>query len=194
MATSRDCIRCTVPGHYGGAEELLAPELVARRTCLDRDNRNNRRRHVSVHDALLKQPRAESNRLGRLVQRDDAGVDARLHGGLHSGDRYLYQLGLLGDARQGNARNGGERRARLLARDDTSRITMKVLLLFIFWFAAGLISLFLAILLGERGSWYFAWVLGTAMIVLLSVAGTMFLDVQEARERDRRQAHDRRKQ
>ena len=71
---------------------------------------------------------------------------------------------------------------------------MKVLLLFIFWFAAGLISLFLAILLGERGSWYFAWVLGTAMIVLLSVAGTMFLDVQEARERDRRQAHDRRKQ
>lgn len=57
---------------------------------------------------------------------------------------------------------------------------MKVALQFVIWFIIGLISLFLAILLGQRGSWYLAWVLGTAMIVLIAVAGTILLDAQDA--------------
>ena len=56
---------------------------------------------------------------------------------------------------------------------------MKGALRFIFWFIVALIALFLAILLGQRGSWYFAWVVGTVMIVLISVAGTVLLDAQE---------------
>lgn len=56
---------------------------------------------------------------------------------------------------------------------------MKGVLRFVFWFIVALIALFLAILLGERGSWYFAWVVGTIMIVLISVAGTVLLDTQE---------------
>lgn len=56
---------------------------------------------------------------------------------------------------------------------------MKTFLQFTFWFVLGLLALFLAILLGERGSWYFAWVLGTSMIVLIAVAGTVLLDTQE---------------
>ncbi|WP_204353735.1 hypothetical protein [Salinisphaera orenii] len=55
---------------------------------------------------------------------------------------------------------------------------MKTALLFIFWFVVALIALFIAILLGERGAWYFAWVLGTMMIVLIAVAGTVVLDAQ----------------
>lgn len=56
---------------------------------------------------------------------------------------------------------------------------MKGALRFIFWFIVALIALFLAILLGQRGSWYFGWVVGTVMIVLISVAGTVLLDAQE---------------
>jgi uncharacterized membrane protein YczE len=55
---------------------------------------------------------------------------------------------------------------------------MKVVLQFIFWFVVALIGLFLAIVLAERGAWYFAWVLGTVMIVLIAVAGTVMLDAQ----------------
>lgn len=56
---------------------------------------------------------------------------------------------------------------------------MKIAIQFVIWFIIGLVSLFLAILLGQRGSWYLAWVLGTAMIVLLAVVGTIFLDAQD---------------
>lgn len=56
---------------------------------------------------------------------------------------------------------------------------MKGFLKFIFWFVVALVALFLAILLGERGSWYFGWVIGTVMIVLIAVAGTVMLDAQE---------------
>ena len=58
---------------------------------------------------------------------------------------------------------------------------MKGFLRFVFWFIVALIALFLAILLGERGSWYFGWVVGTVMIVLISVAGTVMLEAQEER-------------
>lgn len=56
---------------------------------------------------------------------------------------------------------------------------MKIAIQFVVWLIIGLIALFLAILLGQQGSWYLAWVLGTAMIVLLAVAGTILLDAQD---------------
>ncbi len=42
-----------------------------------------------------------------------------------------------------------------------------------------LVTLFLVILLGQRGAWYFAWVLGTVMMVLIAAAGGALLDAQE---------------
>lgn len=39
--------------------------------------------------------------------------------------------------------------------------------------------IFLAAVLGAHGAWYFAWLVGTAMIVLISAAGGALLDTQE---------------
>lgn len=54
---------------------------------------------------------------------------------------------------------------------------------FIFYFIVALVALFLAIVLGEAGAWYFAWVLGTAMIVLIAVAGTTMLEAERGASR-----------
>ncbi len=54
-------------------------------------------------------------------------------------------------------------------------IVLRVLL----YAVISLVTVFLVILLGERGAWYFAWVLGTVMIVLISAAGGALLDAQE---------------
>jgi len=57
------------------------------------------------------------------------------------------------------------------------------ILQFIFYFILALVALFLAIVLGESGAWYFAWVLGTAMIVLIAVAGTTILEADPGPEK-----------
>lgn len=54
-----------------------------------------------------------------------------------------------------------------------------LILRLLLYFVIALIVLFLVILLGEKGAWYFAWVLGTVMIVLISAAGGALLDTQE---------------
>lgn len=56
---------------------------------------------------------------------------------------------------------------------------MKNILLFVFWFTVGLIALFLAIVLGEAGAWYLAWVLGTVMMMLIAATGTMILEAED---------------
>ncbi|HYW02548.1 MAG TPA: hypothetical protein VFA86_01285 [Gammaproteobacteria bacterium] len=56
------------------------------------------------------------------------------------------------------------------------------LIRFIFYFIIALVVLFMVILLGEKGSWYFAWLLGTVMIVLIAAAGAALLDAQEAQQ------------
>ena len=56
---------------------------------------------------------------------------------------------------------------------------MKNVLLFVFWFAVGLVALFLAIVLGDSGAWYLAWVLGTVMMILIAAAGTVVLEVDD---------------
>ena len=37
--------------------------------------------------------------------------------------------------------------------------------------------------LGDNGPWYFAWLVGTVMIVLISAAGAVMLDTQEEEQR-----------
>jgi predicted outer membrane lipoprotein len=54
----------------------------------------------------------------------------------------------------------------------------------LFYLLITIVLLFLVILLGDRGAWYFAWMLGTVMIVLISAAGGALLDAQE-REREK---------
>ncbi|MBS0983281.1 hypothetical protein [Gluconobacter cerinus] len=43
------------------------------------------------------------------------------------------------------------------------------------------VALLFAVFVGDQGPWYFAWVIGTVMIVLISGAGAVLLDAQEDR-------------
>ncbi|WP_413623380.1 hypothetical protein [Luteibacter sp. Lutesp34] len=58
----------------------------------------------------------------------------------------------------------------------------------IFMLIAGL-AIVLAIILGDRGAWYFAWLVGTVMIVLIAAVGGALLDAQD--ERAAALAHER---
>ncbi|BBC80565.1 hypothetical protein [Acetobacter orientalis] len=40
------------------------------------------------------------------------------------------------------------------------------------------ISLLFAVFVGDQGPWYFAWVIGTVMIILISGAGAILFDAQ----------------
>ena len=40
-------------------------------------------------------------------------------------------------------------------------------------------ALFLAVITGDYGPWYFAWLVGTTMIVLISAAGAAMFDHQD---------------
>lgn len=46
-----------------------------------------------------------------------------------------------------------------------------------------LLTIFLCVILGDYGPWYFAWIVGTVMIVLISAAGGAMLDTQIEAER-----------
>jgi predicted outer membrane lipoprotein len=60
---------------------------------------------------------------------------------------------------------------------------MKTTLQFLLFMLLALAVIVLAILLGDLGAWYFAWLVGTAMIVLLAAAGGVLLDTQEEHAR-----------
>ncbi|OBS10692.1 hypothetical protein [Acidihalobacter prosperus] len=46
-----------------------------------------------------------------------------------------------------------------------------------------LLLIFVTVIIGDYGPWYFAWIVGTVMIVLISAAGGVLLDTQiEARQ------------
>lgn len=64
-------------------------------------------------------------------------------------------------------------------------------LLFLFLAAAVTI---LAVILGDEGAWYFAWLVGTAMIVLICAAGGALLDTQEEHAAAERSGDDDREQ
>lgn len=56
---------------------------------------------------------------------------------------------------------------------------------FVIYMLIGVLVIFLAAILGDNGPWYFAWQVGTVMIVLISAAGAMLLDTQEEERKTR---------
>lgn len=60
---------------------------------------------------------------------------------------------------------------------------MKTFLLFVLYMLIALVTIVLGVILGDYASWYFAWVVGTVMIVLISAAGGAWLDTQDEEER-----------
>ncbi|HET9106927.1 MAG TPA: hypothetical protein VFN79_07015 [Steroidobacteraceae bacterium] len=50
---------------------------------------------------------------------------------------------------------------------------------FLLFMIAAAAVIILAAILGNVGAWYFAWLVGTTMIVLISAAGAALLDAQE---------------
>lgn len=62
---------------------------------------------------------------------------------------------------------------------------MKNLLTFIGLAAVMVLSLFLAVITGDYGPWYFAWLVGTTMIVLISAAGAIMFDRQDEEQQQK---------
>ena len=56
---------------------------------------------------------------------------------------------------------------------------MKTFLYFLLFLVLAGVVILLAVLLGSAGAWYFAWLIGTAMIVLVAATGAALLDTQE---------------
>lgn len=55
---------------------------------------------------------------------------------------------------------------------------MKVALLFPLLLVIAVSVIVLAVMLGDYGPWYFAWLVGTVMMVLVAAAGGALFDVQ----------------
>ncbi|MGC8469646.1 MAG: hypothetical protein ACP5NI_07050 [Acetobacteraceae bacterium] len=45
------------------------------------------------------------------------------------------------------------------------------------------LALLIAVIAGDDGPWYFAWLVGTVMIVLIAAGGAVMLDTQVAARR-----------
>ena len=56
---------------------------------------------------------------------------------------------------------------------------MGTVLRFLVYLFIAICVIAMAIILGDFGSWYFAWLLGSVMMVLISAAGAALLDTQE---------------
>jgi predicted lysophospholipase L1 biosynthesis ABC-type transport system permease subunit len=56
---------------------------------------------------------------------------------------------------------------------------MKTLLYFLLFLTIAMIAIVIGVIIGDYASWYFAWIVGTAMIVLISAASGAFFDAQE---------------
>jgi predicted outer membrane lipoprotein len=56
---------------------------------------------------------------------------------------------------------------------------MGTLVRFVVYLFIATCVIILAVILGAYGSWYFAWLIGTVMIVLIAAAGAVLLDTQE---------------
>lgn len=59
---------------------------------------------------------------------------------------------------------------------------MKTFLHFLLFMFLAVVVILLAVLLGDQGAWYFAWLVGTTMIVLISAASAALLDAQAEHE------------
>lgn len=62
---------------------------------------------------------------------------------------------------------------------------MKTLFYFLLFLVLAFVVILLAVMLGDIGAWYFAWIIGTVMIVLIAASGAALLDAQEEHARTR---------
>lgn len=60
---------------------------------------------------------------------------------------------------------------------------MKTFLYFVLFLIIAAIAIVIGVIIGDYGSWYFAWIVGTATIVLVAAAGGALFDVQEEEKR-----------
>jgi len=65
---------------------------------------------------------------------------------------------------------------------------MKTFLYFALFMFLAFIAIIIGVIIGDYGSWYFAWLVGTAMIVLIAVAGGVLFDAQDEERKGRSQA------
>ncbi len=56
---------------------------------------------------------------------------------------------------------------------------------FLVYFVIALLILLLSIILGDQAPWYFAWILGTVMIILIAVSSAVLLEGQEEEQTQR---------
>jgi len=66
---------------------------------------------------------------------------------------------------------------------------MKTFMQFILFMVLAVVVIAIAVLLGDNGAWYFAWLVGTTMIVLIAAAGGVMLDTQEDHAREKAKVH-----
>lgn len=67
---------------------------------------------------------------------------------------------------------------------------MKTFLQFLIYMLLAVVAIVMGVILGDYGSWYFAWFVGTAMIVLVAAAGGAWMDAHdETPESDGSTAH-----
>ena len=62
---------------------------------------------------------------------------------------------------------------------------MKMFLLFVLFMVLAMLMILLGIILGEAGAWYFAWLLGTGVIVLVAASGGILQDAQDEQRASR---------
>ncbi len=63
-------------------------------------------------------------------------------------------------------------------------LTMRGFFKFVAFSAIAAFCLLLAVVASDQGPWYFAWLLGTMMIILLSVAGGVMFETQFAEKKE----------
>ena len=63
---------------------------------------------------------------------------------------------------------------------------MKTLSQFVVYMLIALIAIVLGVILGDYAPWYFAWLVGTLMLVLVAAAGGAWMDAQDEEAASRR--------
>lgn len=56
---------------------------------------------------------------------------------------------------------------------------MKTLFQFLIYMFLAFLAIVMGVILGDYGSWYFAWFVGTAMIVLVAAAGGAWMETHD---------------
>jgi predicted outer membrane lipoprotein len=56
---------------------------------------------------------------------------------------------------------------------------MKTFLMFLLFMFLAIVAIVIGVIIGDYGSWYFAWLVGTGMMVLVAAAGGAWMDTQE---------------